>query len=243
MTAREMVSIIQAAGGTITLQPDSFEVWLPPEFTHLLPQIEAKKESVRAVIEGQQAVPYKSLRPAKTPKSSRRSALATATRKLKKFLRDAQAAGVVFRRSGVFFEVELPDGLRVEDYEPTIRANAEKIFAMLWPAPPSFRRRPRCEICPPKTGCRTVGATVDNEQICPLCGCACRSHYKAQHFGDLLNLPTKYDFPGGCNKCNKCPGFPVAPRPVKAKKTKAKVTAVQLPLPVTNDQPTGDLNL
>jgi len=196
---------------------------------------------VRRILKQAGIIPAKAPRLAKTPaKSSKRSTQATATRKLKRFLHDARAAGVIFRRSGNFFEVEVPDGLQAEDYEPMIRANAEKIFEVLWPTPPSFRRRPKCQICAPKTGCRTIGHTIGNEQFCPICNHACRSHFAPQHFGDLLNLPTKYDFAGGCNKCKKCPGFPVAPKPVKTKK--AKVTATQMPLPVINDQQTGDVN-
>jgi hypothetical protein len=190
---------------------------------------------VRRILKQAGIIPAKAPRLAKTPaKSSKRSTQATATRKLKRFLHDARAAGVIFRQVGNFFEVEVPDGLRAEDYEPMIRANAEKIFEVLWPPIPSFRRRPKCQICAPKTGCRTTGHTIGNEQFCPICNHTCRAHFAPQHFGDLLNLPTKYDFAGYCNvhdakgKGCECPGFPVAPKPVKTKK--AKVTATQMPL-------------
>jgi hypothetical protein len=237
MTPAELLDEIDAAGGSLTVLPDrSFECQnIPPSLRAELVRLQS---SVVAILLGE---------------CEPKTFVPMDTRKLKKFLGDAQTAGVIFRRTQHFFEAEVPKGLQVSDFEPTIRANAEKIFELLFPTPTRSRpKRPKCLICKTGQGCRTTG--IGHELKCPLCGHACRCHRigmktQLREYGypdEVLNDP-QWGTPDYCSYsayCDAngqhapcpCPGWPVAPKPVKPlRKTKATpIPARQMELTEVN---------
>jgi hypothetical protein len=233
MTPAELLDEIDYAGGTITVRADrSLDCQnIPPSLRDEL----VRHQFVITAILLDECEPCPSV-----PMD---------TRKLKKFLGEAQAQGVIFGRTNQFFEAEVPDGLRVEDFEPQIRANAEKIFQILFPAPPRYtRRRKVCAFCAPGTGCRKK--YVHEFSICGACGHDCGYHYEA------YSIPG-YSRPGGCRKALwdeagrqftcPCPGpiFPIPLKPVKAPRNRRgpKTTLVieQLELESQPEQSEGEM--
>jgi hypothetical protein len=213
MNARELLAVIRAAGGTITLLDAGIEAELPGEVGHLMAQVEHSRDSIRAVIESEQ--------PGFLQSCFRPSAKLDG-RKLKKLIRTIQDRGGVFTPAGNLFSCSLPDELMC--HENAIRTNAPEIRQLLWPVvKSSLKKRRTCEICRGGSGCRQRGVLVE-EQVCPLCGHSCRSHHAQQVFPDIV-------FAAGCHRWVEgsdgeyricmCPGWPVAPEPVTTKRKKA----------------------
>ena len=146
------------------------------------------------------------------------------SRGLRKLIHNIEAVGGYVTHDGGF-QVLLPDSLA--HLEPVVMANANELYrAMLPPVRSTRKKRKVCAICKSGAGCRRKGSLAQ-EQICPICGDACGSHYQPEVYPDIT-------FPGGCgcwyrgadgqnHKC-VCPGWPVTPVPVKTKPKKTKTT-------------------
>jgi hypothetical protein len=87
------------------------------------------------------------------PMRSPRSAAAAATRQIKRLISEAQNAGCVFEKTfglgpggRCFFQVRCPDDATKVRFEAQIRAHAERIYELLFPAP--TRSRTKRPICP-----------------------------------------------------------------------------------------------
>jgi hypothetical protein len=188
MNARELLAVIRAAGGAITLLDSAIEAELPSDVSHLIGQVEHNRDSIRAVIESEQ--------PGFLQSCFQPSAKLDG-RKLKKIVRTIQDQGGEFAPAGSLFLSSLPDELM--RHENAIRTNALEIAHLLWPAVKSSRKkRAKCEICNRGQGCCTRGGEA-KEEACPKCGHGCAYHFLAE----IHELET---FPGGCRGQVKIPG-------------------------------------
>jgi hypothetical protein len=167
---------------------------------------------------------------------SPRSIAASNTRQVKRLISDAKDAGVIFRRSTRFFEAEAPNDEIKAAFEPQIRAHAERIFELLFPAPTRSRsKRPVCRICKAGSGCRKKGQSgVGHELECPVCHHACRAHFYGLHHPECPEDKT-WNTPDGCSfsayrgengEITPCPceGWPITPQPLKRGKKVATET-------------------
>lgn len=134
-----------------------------------------------------------------TPPRSPRSIKASTTRLVKKLIAEARSLGCVFERSaGIavggssFFQVVCPDDATRERFEPLIRQHAVRIFDVLYPPAPRYRKKRACLICKAGSGCRKRGLGPGHELVCPACRHTCRSHYPAEV------SYYKHVTPGGC---------------------------------------------
>jgi hypothetical protein len=164
-------------------------------------------------------------------------------KQLHKLIREVQDAGGSFRvgesRRGLT-RIELPPEL--VHLHSRIVGNAGEICKLLFPVPKKRSSKPpkrHCLICAPGTGCRTTRfAHYDKFLVCQHCGHACYRHFQGLHFPQFPQ-DVRWNTPDGCNQfiqpdadnldgvyCS-CPGWPIAPKPVKAKKRKASA-----PVPV-----------
>jgi len=184
-----------------------------------------------------------------SPVKSARATAASNTRKVRKLIVDAKAAGVQFERTFAlgpdgagFFRTHFPDESVRALFDSKIVEHATRIYELLFPPRHQTRpRRKKCEICRGGSGCRKRGASgIGNELPCPVCSHPCRSHYvgmraQLREFGYLpsvLNDP-QWGTPDGCTHAYRdaagkpapcpCPGWPPAP-PKPARKTRGKKT-------------------
>jgi hypothetical protein len=139
------------------------------------------------------------------------------TRALRKLVNTVEAAGGWFAKRDerpYLMDVDLPESL--SQHESTIRENYDAILGMLFPqARSSRKKRFTCAICKSGAGCRRRQAIKDY-QNCPTCTHWCISHFlpEAHSSGGCLKWVGP-DF--AMTRC-KCPGWPVAPEPVKTRK-------------------------
>jgi hypothetical protein len=172
MTPAELLDEIDYAGGTITVRVDrSLDCQnIPPS---LRDELVRHQFVITAILLGE-CEPHSSAAAGITPPGAKtqvaksaRATAATNTRKVKKLIADAQAAGVTFERTYAlgpggagFFNAFFPNDETRAAFAPDLLEQATRIYQLLFP--PSRQTQPRrkkCEICKGGSGCRKRGAS------------------------------------------------------------------------------------
>ena len=159
MSAGELLDEIEAAGGSLEVQPDRCLECrnIPPNLRDELVRLQFV---IAAILLGEcEPRPFQLMD----------------KKKLKKLVMQVRDEGGKFRRTGHFFECMLPDALA--DLRDTIIEHAVTIYEVIAPKKPSSSQPKRhCEICPSGSGCRVRG--MPGQRVdCPNCGHACRCHF------------------------------------------------------------------